>query len=83
VEFQPLGRHGRAIVVPDFGMTAKEVRPVLRTMRARSWKVECLYNQETAEHPQLYFSHMVKKGNSVRLARQIAAALAHMNVTKS
>jgi hypothetical protein len=79
VEFQPTG-HTRALVVPDFGMTAEEIGPVTRTMRSLGWYDECLYNQETAEFPQLYFSHMAKQGNAVKLAREISAGLNRMNV---
>jgi hypothetical protein len=79
VEFQPTG-HGGALVIPDFGMTANEIGPVTRAMRAHGWYDECLYNQETAESPQLYYSHMAKQGNAVALAHEVRAGLNHMNV---
>jgi hypothetical protein len=79
VEFMPIGR-GRAVVVPDFGMTAPEVQKVTSTMGAQGWTDECLYNQEIGEHPQLFWSHMVKTGNAITLARQVRRALDHMNV---
>lgn len=74
VQFQPLAG-GRAAVVPDFSMTAKETQPVISVMRHRHWQVGCLYNQETAEHPQLYFSHMFRVGDPVALARQVREGL--------
>jgi hypothetical protein len=52
----------------------------MRTMRHYGWDVGCLYNQETAESPQLYFSHMFKTGDPVHLARQIRAGLNHTDV---
>jgi hypothetical protein len=76
ITFQPTSA-GQAIAIPDFSMTAKEVDPVTKTMRANKWLVECLYNQETAESPQLYFAHMFKAGNPITLARQIRAGLDH------
>ena len=79
VAFQPLGG-ARAVVVPDFGMTAQEVMPVTRVMRAQGWEIGCLYNQETDEHPQLYFSHQFKVGNAYRLAHEVRRGLEHMNV---
>jgi hypothetical protein len=82
VQFQPLG-HGRAAVVPDFSMTAEEVDPVTKTMRRRGWDVGCLYNQETAELPQLYFSHMFKKGNALTLAREVQEGLEHTAVKRA
>lgn len=74
IQFQPASG-GRAVAVPDFSMTASEVQPVVRVMRGRHWLVGCLYNQETAEHPQLYFAHMFKVGDPVTLARQIRTGL--------
>jgi hypothetical protein len=79
VAFQPLGG-ARAVVVPDFGMTAQEVMPVTRVMRAQGWEQDCLYNQETDEHPQLYFDHMFKVGHAYQLAHEIRRGLEQMNV---
>jgi hypothetical protein len=78
VAFQPLGSSGsRTAVVPDFSMTASEIKPVIKTMRAQGWEVGCLYNQETAEHPQLYFAHMIAIGDATTLARQVKRGLDH------
>ncbi|QKG21569.1 DUF1259 domain-containing protein [Actinomadura verrucosospora] len=82
VQFQPLGK-GKAAVVPDFSMTAKETQPVISVMRRRHWQVGCLYNQETAEFPQLYFSHMFRVGDPVALARQVRAGLDRTHVKHS
>jgi hypothetical protein len=76
VDFKPAGG-SRAHVVPDFAMTAHEVNSVMRTMRSMDWFVGCLYNQETDEHPQLYFSHQLKTGNAYELAHQIRKGLDH------
>jgi hypothetical protein len=75
VQFQPTGSGDQAIVVPDFAMKSSEVNPVTRLMRAHHWDVECLYNQEIGESPQLYFSHMFKRGDARDLARQIRNGL--------
>jgi hypothetical protein len=79
IQFEPLSG-GRAAVVPDFSMTATEIRPVMAVMREHGWDVGCLYNQETAESPQLYFSHMFKTGDPVRLAREIRAGLVRTDI---
>jgi hypothetical protein len=79
VEFEPLAG-GLAAALPDFSMTAAEVRPVLTTLRRAGWEIGCLYNQETAEQPQLYFSHAFATGDPVALAREIRAAVAHTAV---
>jgi hypothetical protein len=78
VEFKPLGG-SRAAVVPDFAMTAEEIQPVMKTMRRRGWFVGCLYNQETDEHPQLYFSHQLKVGDAYALAHEVRQGLNHTN----
>lgn len=44
-------------------------------MRQHGWTVHCLYNQETAESPQLYFAHMMKTGNPISLAHEIRDGL--------
>jgi uncharacterized protein DUF1259 len=78
IQFQPLG-NGRALVVSDFSMTTREVEPVTTLMRRRHWQDGCLYNQETGEHPQLYFSHMLRTGDPLVLAHQIREALDRTN----
>lgn len=73
IEFKPTG--SSAWAGPDFSMTSSEVMPVTKLMRRQGWFVSCLYNQETNEHPQLYFSHMLKHGDPYQLAREIRRGL--------
>lgn len=76
IEFKPLASAGsRAAAAPDFSMTEAEVVPVVKLMRSRGWYIGCLYNQETQEDPQLYFSHMLKTGDAYALAAEIRAGL--------
>jgi hypothetical protein len=76
VQFKPLGSGGsHAAVGPDFAMTADEVNPVVGLMRRQGWFQGCLYNQETDEHPQLYFDHMLKTGDAYALAAEIRRGL--------
>ncbi len=42
-------------------MTSTEVMPVVTLMRRHGWFQGCLYNQETSEHPQLYFDHHAQR----------------------
>jgi hypothetical protein len=74
VQFQPLGGQNAA-VIPDFSMTAAEVDPVVKVMRGQGWQVGCLYNQEIGEQPQLYFSHMFRRGDAVALAHEVRRGL--------
>jgi hypothetical protein len=81
IVFEPLNKTGaRAAVAPDFGMTAGQAQDVIGVMRAHGWDIGCLYNQETDESPQLYFSHDFKVGDPYRLAQEIRDALDRMNV---
>lgn len=76
VEFKPLASSGASAAAgPDFSMTGTEVQPVVSLMRKQGWHVGCLYNQETSESPQLYFSHMLKTGDAYALASEIRLGL--------
>jgi hypothetical protein len=79
IDFQPLGGD-RAVVVPDFAQEAHEIDRLAATMRGQGWEIDCLYNQETAEQPQLYFSHDFKIGNAYQLAREVRRGLEQLNV---
>lgn len=82
VNFEPRGGH-LAAVVPDFGMVAHEIPGLTGVMREQGWEVDCLYNQETAENPQLYFSHHWKVGDAYRLAGEVRRGLEKLNVVLS
>lgn len=79
IAFEPLGRAAHAAAAPDFALIASEVNPVMKTMRAQGFTVHCLYNQETDEQPQLYFSHQLATGDAYDLARKIRNGLEHTN----
>jgi hypothetical protein len=76
VQFKPLSSSGSSAAVgPDFSMESSEVQPVVALMRRQGWFVGCLYNQETNEYPQLYFSHMLKVGDAYALAQEVRRGL--------
>ena len=79
VDFQPVA--GGTVVVPDFGMIYEEIPALTRVMQSKGWQVNCLYNQETDEHPQLYFSHHFKVGDAYQLANEVRAGLNQLDVT--
>lgn len=79
IGFEPL-RGDEAAVVPDFGLLADQVDDVSRVMRGQGWELDCLYNQETDEFPQLYFSHHWKTGNAYRLAAEVRRGLEKTSV---
>lgn len=82
VAFEPLGR-GQTAVAPDFAMTGSEVQSVMQVMRGQGWTVTCLYNQETDEYPQLYFSHQLKVGDAYQLAAQVRRGIDRTNANGS
>jgi hypothetical protein len=75
VAFEPLHKSDYCAVAPDFALLGKEVNPVFQIMRSQGWEINCLYNQETDEHPQFYFSHQLKLGNAYDLAAEIRRGL--------
>ncbi|HWE12747.1 MAG TPA: DUF1259 domain-containing protein [Solirubrobacteraceae bacterium] len=80
VSFEPLNSSGtQAAVIPDFAMQANEINRVVGAMRARGWDIGCLYNQETGESPQLYFSHEFKTGDPYQLAQEVRDGLNQTN----
>jgi hypothetical protein len=80
VQFKPLAASGASAAVgPDFSMTGSEAQPVVALMRHQGWFVGCLYNQETEERPQLFFSHMLKTGDAYALAREVRAGVDKTN----
>lgn len=74
VQFKPLGG-SRAWVSPDFSMRGPEVMKVIPLMRRLGWFQGCLYNQETQETSQLFFDHMLKKGDAYALAAEVRRGL--------
>ncbi|MGZ5787115.1 MAG: DUF1259 domain-containing protein [Ramlibacter sp.] len=78
INFEPLG-DGRAVVAPDFALIAPEINPLMASQRKEGFAVHCLYHQETAESPQLYFSHQLAVGDAYALARAIRHSLEHTN----
>lgn len=84
VAFEPLDKSGKkAACAPDYALIASEVNPALEVSRAEGFVVHCLYNQETAEHPQLYFSHNLATGDPIMLAHQVSKVLDKMHVKRS
>lgn len=78
VAFEPLP--GKTAGAVDFGMVSDETQAVTAVMRAQDWQVGCLYNQETAESPQLFWAHQFKAGDAYALAREVRRGLDRMDL---
>jgi len=74
IYFEPLA-DGRTAVAPKFALLPQEVALIMRLMRREGFDIHCLYNQETAEVPQLYFSHLFAVGNPYYFSRVIRRVL--------
>ncbi len=48
-------------------------------MREQGFTLHCLYNQETAETTQLYFSHQLAVGDAYELAARVRKGLEKAN----
>jgi hypothetical protein len=82
INFQPTGG-GRAAITGDFVMTAAEVNPVIRALRAHGIEVTSLHNHLLADEPRLFFLHFWANDDAVRLARGLRAALDRTNVQRA
>ncbi len=74
INFQPTGS-GRAVATGDFVLTAAEVTPVLRSLRANRIDVTALHNHLGQEQPRLFFMHFWGNGDATALAKGLKQAL--------
>jgi Domain of Unknown Function (DUF1259) len=74
VNFQPTGG-GKAAITGDFVLIAKEVAPVMKTLRERGIEVTALHNHMIDERPRLYFMHFWAHDDATTLAQGLRAAL--------
>src|SRR4051812_10658303 len=73
-----------AAVDGDFAMTADEVQPVLKALRAADINIVALHNHMIGEAPAIFFTHFWGKGKAEDLANGLRAALkAQANAPKA
>jgi hypothetical protein len=82
INFQPTGG-GKAAITGDFVLIAKEVNPVLKTLREHGIEVTAIHNHMLDDQPHLYFMHFWANDDARKLADGLKAALAHINIAKS
>jgi hypothetical protein len=70
-----VGSDALASIDGDFIMTAAEVQPVLRALRAANIYIVALHNHMMGEKPTFYFTHFWGKGSAMALARGFKAAM--------
>src|SRR5690349_5812720 len=82
INFQPTGG-GKAAITGDFVLTAEEVNPVIRALRANGIEVTAIHSHMLAERPRLIFMHFWANDDVLKLARGLRAALDKTASTKS
>jgi Domain of Unknown Function (DUF1259) len=80
--FQPTGG-GKAAITGDFVMTADEVNPVIKALRANGIEVTALHSHMLTEQPRLFFMHFWANDDAIKLAKGLRAALDKMANAKS
>ena len=79
---QPTG-DGKAAITGDFVLTADEVNPVIKALRASGIEVTALHSHMLDEQPRLFFMHFWANDDAVKLAQGLRAALDKMANAKS
>src|SRR3954452_5934663 len=82
INFQPTGG-GKAAITGDFVLTADEVNPVIKALRANGIEVTALHSHMLDEQPRLFFMHFWANDDALKLARGLRAALDKTASTKS
>lgn len=82
INFQPTGG-GKAAITGDFVMTAREVNPVIRTLRENGIDITALHSHLLTENPRLFFMHFWANDDAIKLARGLRAALDRTNSRRS
>jgi hypothetical protein len=81
INFQPTGG-GKAAITGDFVLTAKEVNPVIKTLRQNGIAVTALHSHMLEEQPRLFFMHFWANADAMKLAKGLRAALDQTNSSK-
>ena len=74
INFQPIGG-GKAAITGDYVLLAREVNPVLKTLRDNNIEVTALHSHMLDEQPRLLFMHFWANDDAQKLADGLKAAL--------
>jgi hypothetical protein len=81
INFQPTGG-GKAAITGDFVLTADEVNPVIRALRANDIEVTAVHNHMLDDEPRLFFMHFWANDDAAKLAKGLRQALDNVKVAK-
>jgi hypothetical protein len=79
INFQPTGG-GKAAITGDFVLTAAEVAPVMKALRAGGIEVTALHNHMLNDQPRLFFMHFWANEDAQKLAAGIKTTLSHIAI---
>jgi len=79
INFQPTG-NGKAAITGDFIALAKEVNPLISTLRSNGIEVTAIHNHMLMDEPRTFFIHFWANDDAVKLASSLRAALEKTNV---
>lgn len=82
INFQPTGA-GKAAITGDFVITADEVNPMIKALRANGIEVTALHSHMLTEQPRVFFMHFWANDDALKLAKGVRAALDKTGVAKS
>jgi hypothetical protein len=82
INFQATG-DGKAAITGDLVLTASEVNPVLRALRANGIEVTAVHNHMLDDEPRLFFMHFWANDDALKLAKGMRAALDKVAVKRS
>lgn len=81
INFQPTGG-GKAATTGDFVLTADEVNPVIKALRAHGIEVTALHNHMLDDQPRLFFMHFWANGEAQKLVTGLRAALDRVKIAE-
>ena len=79
INFQPTG-NGKAAITGDFIALAKEVNPLIGTLRSNGIEVTAIHNHMLMDEPRTFFIHFWANDDALQLASGLRAALEKTNV---
>lgn len=79
INFEPLGG-GKAAITGDFVLTADEVNPVIKALRANGIEVTAIHNHMLDDEPRIFFMHFWAHDDAGKLAKGLRAALDHVKI---
>jgi biotin operon repressor len=82
IGFEPTGG-GKAAITGDFVLTADEVNPVIKALRANGFEITALHSHMLNEQPRLFFMHFWANDDAIKLAHGLRSALDKMANAKS